>query len=316
MYDYSGQWAYEIGIPAKSGVGGCVFMVVPNVMGISVWSPRLNKEGNSVRGVAVATEFVKHVKLHGFEVFSGGTSKWDPTKKKTADYDAALNELLLAASLGDLSNLQKQVQCGMDIFAGDYDQRTAMHLAATEGHAHCLQFLVDSMPAEKKAELVNKEDRWSGTPLDDAYMKDNQPCVKILEAAGGKRGRRAAPAGELPPAAKRKATPSEDGPDIANAAARGDLDFLIKLKCRGTDLSFDHHDYDLRTPLHLAASNGNMECVKYLVFQARKNKRSGFVASAVDRWGNTPLDDAVREGHTQCQEFLRSADFNVTVEDA
>jgi len=40
MYDYSGQWAYDVGIPAKSGVGGCVYMVILNVGGISIWSPR------------------------------------------------------------------------------------------------------------------------------------------------------------------------------------------------------------------------------------------------------------------------------------
>ena len=53
LYDYSGQWAYEIGVPAKSGVGGCMFMVIPNVCGISIWSPRLDPVGNSVRAVQV-----------------------------------------------------------------------------------------------------------------------------------------------------------------------------------------------------------------------------------------------------------------------
>ncbi len=66
MYDFAGEWAYNTGMPAKSGVSGCIVGVVPGQMGIAVFSPPLDQRGNSVRGIKVFEELSKTLDLHIF----------------------------------------------------------------------------------------------------------------------------------------------------------------------------------------------------------------------------------------------------------
>jgi glutaminase len=66
MYDYAGEWLYNVGIPAKSGVAGGVLAVLPGQIGIGVFSPRLDTHGNSVRGIRVCEELSRNLDLHLF----------------------------------------------------------------------------------------------------------------------------------------------------------------------------------------------------------------------------------------------------------
>jgi glutaminase len=64
MYDYAGEWIYRIGIPAKSGVGGGILAALPARLGLGSYSPKLDKHGNSVRGIKVCEALSSHYDLH------------------------------------------------------------------------------------------------------------------------------------------------------------------------------------------------------------------------------------------------------------
>lgn len=78
MYNFAGEWAYRVGIPAKSGVSGGIMAVVPGKLGIAVYSPGLDQYGSSVRGIKVCEEISRRLGLHVFageaedEIFGAG----------------------------------------------------------------------------------------------------------------------------------------------------------------------------------------------------------------------------------------------------
>uniref|UniRef100_A0A8C6MC57 glutaminase n=1 Tax=Nothobranchius furzeri TaxID=105023 RepID=A0A8C6MC57_NOTFU len=108
MYDFSGQFAFHVGLPAKSGVAGGILLVVPNVMGIMCWSPPLDKLGNSVRGIQFCTGLVELFNFHNYDNLRHFAKKHDPRREGgdqrqlhfgPMDYESLQQELALKAPL-------------------------------------------------------------------------------------------------------------------------------------------------------------------------------------------------------------------------
>ncbi|XP_057707473.1 glutaminase kidney isoform, mitochondrial isoform X1 [Corythoichthys intestinalis] len=108
MYDFSGQFAFHVGLPAKSGVAGGILLVVPNVMGIMCWSPPLDKMGNSVRGIQFCTDLVELFNFHNYDNLRHFAKKHDPRREGgeqrqqifgPMDYESLQQELALKAPL-------------------------------------------------------------------------------------------------------------------------------------------------------------------------------------------------------------------------
>ena len=174
MYDFSGEFAFKIGFPAKSGVSGALLVVIPNVMGICIWSPNLDDVGNSSRGVELCKRLGETFNFHNYDSLENNAEKTDPRKKKFESKLDNVISLIWAAANGDLDEIQRLEALGVNLDASDYDGRTAIHLAASEGHANVVDFLLN------KGAKKDPVDRFGGTPLQDAKKGKHKKVISLL----------------------------------------------------------------------------------------------------------------------------------------
>ncbi|KAL5259849.1 hypothetical protein ACHWQZ_G010086 [Mnemiopsis leidyi] len=185
--DYSGEFMFEVGLPAKSNQSGALMLVIPNVLGMCIYSPKLDISQNSTRAVKFCKLFTEKFTFHQFDPVSTASArsdKWDPRRQEFSESKEQQNLTLLFSSFeGKMTTLYRYLKDGVNFDFPDYDGRTALHLAVCGGQIEVIKFLV-----EKCKVNINPYDRWHSSPLDDAKKYNYKEIVAYLEQHGAKPG--------------------------------------------------------------------------------------------------------------------------------
>ncbi|XP_036989122.2 glutaminase liver isoform, mitochondrial isoform X3 [Artibeus jamaicensis] len=114
--------------------------------------------------------------FHNYDNLRHCARKLDPRREGGEVRNKTVVNLLFAAYTGDVSALRRFALSAMDMEQKDYDSRTALHVAAAEGHTEVVKFLIEAC---KVNPLV--KDRWGNIPLDDAVQFNHLEVVKLLQ---------------------------------------------------------------------------------------------------------------------------------------
>eukprot|EP00741_Cyanophora_paradoxa_P001786 tig00000073_g1731.t1 len=183
-----------------------------------------------------------------------------------------LMRLCYFAGFNDVENMARMLDGGLDVNAADYDGRTALHISASEGHVKATELLL------RRGADAGRRDRWGGTAMQNAVKFGHDAVAAILRQHGA------------------RLTDADVGDALYVAASEGDIETLQRYVRNGANPNVC--DYDKRTALHLAASEGQLAAVEILL-------KMGADIDARDRFGCTPLDDALRGGYEDVANLLR-----------
>jgi len=252
------------------------------------------------------------------------------------DIFAAGCTLLQLCAIGNLPSIAEYVSASFNnVNFRDYDRRTALHVASSEGHLAVVKYLVH------RGGNVNRSDRWGGSPLDDAHRHRHTDVARYLRSRGARTGSlnltsnliAAAAAGDIEEVtmicdsnntgnnrlaldlsgSRRQgggggAPSSPGGLDVSTSRGKTavrpsqvtSLDVSEPTATSdGKDVvDINKGDYDKRTALHLAAGEGHLDVVEFLC-------KRGADVNVEDRWGGKPLDDALQKGNERVAETLR-----------
>ena len=192
-------------------------------------------------------------------------------------------KFLALVARGDIDTVKAWMNDSNDFVKfRDYDRRTALHVAASEGHLHIVKYFVMFLELSyskfTKERIINRSDRWGGSPLDDAHRHQHKEVALYLRQHG-------ATTGSL----------DDHVSEFLLAASKGEVEIMRELIEMHVD--YNAGDYDNRTAMHLAASGKHINAIRVLL----ENDAN---VNAIDRWGSSPLDDAKLVNATDVIQLL------------
>ncbi|KAM7397228.1 hypothetical protein PAMP_020217 [Pampus punctatissimus] len=160
MKDYSTAFHYKTSIPAVSSSHGSLLAVVPGVLGLMAFSPELDACGNPWRAVHFCQELISTFQLHSFDIRTPFRQVLAYRQWKSESEGYQIMNILLAAFKGDVQTLR----------------RSALHVAAAEGHTEVIRFLLENAGANPTL-----KDRWGSSALQEARRHNKEAAVLLLQ---------------------------------------------------------------------------------------------------------------------------------------
>ncbi len=214
MYDFSGEWIYRVGLPAKSGVAGGILAVMPGQFGIGVFSPPLDERGNSVRGIGVCEDVSTHFNLHLFDKqipaavtlrrSYRGTEVRSKRMRGSRERDILnqsaraiqVHELQGGLFFASMERVTRQISADLDdvlflvldgrrVTATDFSARALMADERATLAAQNVRLLLAGFPKSLQKELTSSEDTtWLADEFFETVDEALERCEDLLIAEG------------------------------------------------------------------------------------------------------------------------------------
>ncbi|XP_039272034.2 L-asparaginase-like [Styela clava] len=188
--------------------------------------------------------------------------------------------LCFAALNDDIDTLENMRIQGADLCSTDYDGRTPLHVASSEGNEDAVKYLLS------KGASVYAKDRFGSTPLEDAIQFRKFHIIQLLREAG----------------AHLLVTSLQLGCTLCALASNNDIEGLRAWSAGGANMSAT--DYDSRSALHIAGKLGSIEAIAILL-------NGGADPSSTDRFGKTVFDECADKISALIKEHVNNHKYTI-----